>query len=489
MNIKAINKFFMLQFVVSYAICGIGMLIVGSLGIASFKGACIVAIVSALVDLALIIGYIKGPDSEWYRYIVASAIAVMFFVVLVYSGLDGGYTSGFLFSFLFIIYMDKKFMIYTGAMCLIPNIIIISIMAVRKKMMSGKDLNIEIFLEHAFTCILYVALIAFISFFVIGIVNDKIKEINKAKEENEKLLNNALEIAKKVKANADESNKFMEELDKATDSSLEIYEQMARGNMENAHSVDIQTEMTSNIVTLVDKVKDNTTTAMKTTNSSLNGLDKSTASMVILKNKSTDINKFNQEVIDKINTFVEKVRNVYKVTEGINEISEETNLLSLNASIESARAGEVGKGFAVVADSIRRLAEETGKLTGNIHEIVNDLEENAVSTQSMVEEVVKYIDEENKTIDETIEHFETMKQDIVSLNKDMSEILQSTEEVVDYNDKIMKHTMQLSDSTKELSSFAKKALDVTTDNKKKSSDTRILMGELMEVVDALVDVR
>ena len=88
----------------------------------------------------------------------------------------------------------------------------------------------------------------------------------------------------------------------------------------------------------------------------------------------------------------QKISEISKLAQQISAIASQTNLLSLNASIEAARAGDAGRGFAVVAEEIRQLATQTEQTTGDIKQVVEVIEDAAKGMVECLNKAMDYMD-------------------------------------------------------------------------------------------------
>lgn len=185
--------------------------------------------------------------------------------------------------------------------------------------------------------------------------------------------------------------------------------EVARGSEHQAESIyDINANMTA----AVEEVNSTKEISEKiTANSDLisNKVAKGTEKIGTMMSQMLTINQAVSAALSTVSEMQSNVEEINTFLVGIENISEQTNLLSLNASIESARAGEQGRGFAVVAGEVRKLAEQSAKTTQSIHEITEVISNNSTAAVEKVSQGEKAVEDGNLVLKEVGEYFKDVE--------------------------------------------------------------------------------
>ena len=122
-----------------------------------------------------------------------------------------------------------------------------------------------------------------------------------------------------------------------------------------------------------------------------------------------DVNATMEEVAQVSEAFVNQTHEMNKILDSIRDISNQTNLLSLNASIEAARAGDAGRGFAVVADEIRKLSDSSEELVEKIAKIVNSIQLSLTEMKQKLSNGLSELEKSNDMANITMGSFRDIK--------------------------------------------------------------------------------
>ena len=149
----------------------------------------------------------------------------------------------------------------------------------------------------------------------------------------------------------------------------------------------------------------------------------------VLNNKVKETSKITLDAVDYIEELRRKSEKIDTIATVINEIAEQTSLLSLNASIEAARAGSAGKGFAVVAVEVRNLAVQSLQSSQQIGELLNDITESVNLTFGAVNDVGNVVLSQEKALSDAMSSFVEISENISLMKNNIDSIAENAEKM------------------------------------------------------------
>ena len=243
---------------------------------------------------------------------------------------------------------------------------------------------------------------------------DMISNTNSVLDVLSGIVRNIKESAIAVNESSAELAEAASQISQTTEDVSEAVQEIASGATQQADEIQSVTESVGDIDVATGNVQDCTEELAGIATRMQEVSTESAQSLSDLQKSSQSMSENITQISEKIGATSKAVENINEKVEGIAAIATQTNLLSLNASIEAARAGDAGKGFAVVAEEIGKLADDSRQMAEDIRKEMDILLEESQAAVGMASDVQKGNDEQQSVLGATVQSVNAMIGDIES---------------------------------------------------------------------------
>ena len=357
-----------------------------------------------------------------------------------------------------ILLCDKKFTIRNSIFILLINVIhIVKVSLPGEIDGSSLKLIFMLFVMTVLMCYVSIMVTKLLAEFQEENTNSILEKAAKEKENAEKIS----KVGRKLIESFDTSKEIAEKLHNSISTNNNAMKDIAESIENTADTIQNQTNKTFEIKSSIEDTKKESINMHNISKDATELVKDGMNALEELRVQAANVEGDNQNTIDSTNKLSDRIKKVQTIIDNISEISNNTNLLALNASIEASRAGEAGKGFAVVAEEVRQLSEQTDNSTNEIVRIISELVKDADEVTNTISRSSKAISKQNEMIKITDDKFKEVDLKIADLNTKIMNIENMIKDISLSSDKMLEHISNLSATSEEVAATSQEGYKIS----------------------------
>ncbi|WP_026963077.1 methyl-accepting chemotaxis protein [Alicyclobacillus herbarius] len=313
---------------------------------------------------------------------------------------------------------------------------------------------------------------------------------NKMKESLKFLILRVTETSEQVAASAEQLTTTIEESTKATEQITMTIQDAAQGAYKQTANIEESQRFVLDMTEQMGHIAETSQTVSRTAKDASTKALEGNEAVQSVTQQMNGIDAAVNDLSGIVHTLGEQSRKIGQIVDTITHIADQTNLLSLNAAIEAAKAGESGRGFAVVADEVRKLAEQSAASAKEITGLINSMQESTEHVVIQTGNTTKQVEDGLKAVNSARRAFEEIHQSIEAVREQVEAVSAAARELSDKAKQLnvgMEQVAQVSVSTsagmQHISASTEEQLAASEEIRASAESLAELAGQLQEVVN------